>query len=191
MTAGHLGFIDTPHQGNLRPAGVPWCADNGCFSTRFEESHWWRWLVTRQPGAGSCAFAVAPDVVADAVATEERSRPWLPRIRALGYPVAYVAQDGLTGPADLPWASFDVLFVGGTTAFKLGPIARGLVAEARSRGMGVHMGRVNSERRFAYAAAIGCTSVDGTFLTFGPTSNLPHVLAWIRGLEQLAFPIVV
>jgi hypothetical protein len=29
MRAGHLGYIDTPKQGNTRPAGVLWCADNG------------------------------------------------------------------------------------------------------------------------------------------------------------------
>jgi hypothetical protein len=28
MRAGDLGYIDTPKQGNTRPAGVLWCADN-------------------------------------------------------------------------------------------------------------------------------------------------------------------
>ena len=31
MKAHQLGFIDTPAQQNRRPAGVIWCADNGCF----------------------------------------------------------------------------------------------------------------------------------------------------------------
>lgn len=42
------------------------------------------------------------------------------------------------------------------------------------------MGRVNSERRYRYALAIGCDSADGTYLTFGPDQNLPDVLAWSR-----------
>jgi hypothetical protein len=36
------------------------------------------------------------------------------------------------------------------------------VSEARARGVWVYMGRVNSLRRLAYAAAIGCDWIDGT-----------------------------
>ena len=42
MRAGLLGYIDTPAQGNARPAGVTWCADNGAFSDRFDAAAWWR-----------------------------------------------------------------------------------------------------------------------------------------------------
>jgi hypothetical protein len=41
------------------------------------------------------------------------------------------------------------------------------------------MGRVNSLRRLRYAADIGCDSVDGTYLAFGPDQNLPTLLTWI------------
>jgi hypothetical protein len=44
----------------------------------------------------------------------------------------------------------------------LGPEVEQVVAEARQRGIWVHMGRVNSLRRLAYAASIGCDSIDGT-----------------------------
>lgn len=40
MMSGELGFIDTPRQGNRRPIGVTWCADNGCFSDKFNEKQW-------------------------------------------------------------------------------------------------------------------------------------------------------
>lgn len=125
MQAGTLGFIDTPAQGNKRPVGVTWCADNGCFSDNFDEAKWWKFLVNNAHAADSCTFAVSPDVVGDAAATLERSAPWLPKIRALGYPAAFVAQNGLAlhwngalhgGNSDGPqieWAEFDVLFVGG------------------------------------------------------------------------------
>lgn len=44
----------------------------------------------------------------------------LPKIRALGVPAALVAQDGLEDMVDrVPWDEFDVLFIGGSTAFKL------------------------------------------------------------------------
>ncbi len=195
MLAGQLGFIDTPAQGNKPVEGVTWCADNGCFSDKWDEARWWKFLLDNAHRADTCAFAVAPDVVGDAFATTMRSRPWLAKIRALGYPVAYVAQDGLEklrGRTDdggltfpVPWDSFDVLFIGGTTEWKLGQAAREIVAEAKARGKRVHMGRVNSEKRLRYAAAIGCDSVDGTFLTFGPDVNLPRLLTWLRGNDQL------
>lgn len=185
MRAGHLGFIDTPGQQNIRPAGVIWCADNGAFSDRFDVDKWWRFLTKHAADADTCVFAVAPDVVGDAQATLDRSAPWFARIRGLGYPVAFVAQDGLEDlPA--PWDDFDCLFIGGTDTFKLGAHARRIAGEAKRRGKWLHMGRVNSERRFVYAAAIGCDSADGTFLTFGPDTNLPKVLTWFRTRDQLA-----
>lgn len=183
MRDGRLGYIDTPAQGNIRPDGVAWCADNGCYSDKWEQGKWWRFLSANAHAADTCLFAVAPDVVGDAAATLERSAPWLPKIRALGYPAAFVAQDGLES-LPVPWGDFDVLFIGGTTDWKLGAHARALVGEAKRRGKRVHMGRVNSERRYHYAMSIGCDSADGTYLTFGPDVNLPKLLAWGRLADQ-------
>lgn len=183
MRAGAIGYIDTPAQGNKRIPGVTWCADNGAFSDRFDEVKWWRFLTENAYAAADCLFAVAPDVVGDAVATLERSRPWLAKIRALGYPVAFVLQDGATDDL-IPWDELDCLFIGGSTEYKLGPEARRYVAEAKRRGKWVHMGRVNSGRRCEYATAIGCDSVDGTYLTFGPDKNLPDVLGWLASANE-------
>jgi hypothetical protein len=108
----------------------------------------------------------------------ERGKPWLYRIRTLGYPVAYVAQDGFEDvPA--PWSEFDVLFLGGSTEWKLSHRARAATDEAKALGKRVHMGRVNSRKRYEIAKSWGCDSVDGTFLTFGPDKNLPQLLSWI------------
>lgn len=178
MRDGRLGFIDTPAQGNKRPEGVQWCADNGCYSDKWDEAKWWKFLQDNTHAADSCLFAVAPDVVGDAWRTHIKSLPWLSKIRDLGYPVAYVAQDGIDKHPMMPWDDFDVLFIGGTTGWKLGPIARSLIAEAKRRGKWVHMGRVNSRRRYLYAYSIGCDSVDGTYLTKGPDVNLPILLSW-------------
>lgn len=179
MAAGLLGEIATPASGPRRVAGTQWCADNGCFNAKTYpgDEAWFRWLAGLD--RDGCLFATAPDVVGDAVATLERSAPWLPRIRALGLPAALVAQNGLED-LPVPWDDFDVLFIGGDTAWKLGPHARALTAEAKRRGKWVHMGRVNSGRRMRYADAIGCDSADGTYLAFGPDQNLPDVLAWLR-----------
>lgn len=178
IRSGRLGQIVTPLHVGAMP-GVRWAADNGCFNedTYAGDDQWFAWLL-RQPVDGML-FATAPDVVGDAHATMARSWPWLAKVRESGRPVAYVAQDGAT-PANLPWDDFDVLFVGGSTAWKLGRDARLVVAEARKRGAKPHMGRVNSERRYRYADAIGCHSVDGTFVTFGPNIRLPELLGWQR-----------
>lgn len=189
MGAGLIGMIDTPYQNKVQPvveahaAGAVWCADNGAFSDRWEAETWWAWLNAdlQMTNRHRCLFATAPDVVGDAAATWERAAPWLPRIRALGYPVAYVGQNGLTS---LPWGEFDYLFLGGDDAWKLGPEARAWTEEAVGRGVPVHMGRVNSWRRFLYAQAIGCSTVDGTYITFGPDVNLPDVLHWSRSVRD-------
>lgn len=184
MTTGLIGFIDTPGQRKARPPLVAWCADNGCFGSSYVgDDRWFEWLERHAADADTCAFATAPDVVGDAAATLIRSAPFLPRIRALGYPAALVAQDGLESLA-VPWDTFDVLFIGGSTEWKLGPHAASLTAEAKRRGKWVHMGRVNSERRFKYARAIGCDSVDGTFLIYGPDANIGRLLAWTRLSDQ-------
>lgn len=107
-----LGFIDTPAQGRLRPRDVFWCADNGAFSDRFDEAKWWKFLERNAYDAGTCLFATAPDVVGNAAATLARSLPWLPKIRELGYPAALVAQNGIER-LEVPWDSFDALFIGG------------------------------------------------------------------------------
>jgi hypothetical protein len=178
MTQGLLGMLSTPNEGRTPAVGVTWAADNGCFSKNYVgDQALMAWLQRHAGQAGSCLFATAPDVVGDAAATLERSAPHLPTIRALGYPAALVAQDGLEH-LTVPWDEFDVLFIGGSTEWKLGRHARELAAEAKRRGKWVHMGRVNSARRWSYAEYIGCDSVDGTYIAFGPDVNLPDVLNW-------------
>lgn len=65
------------------------------------------------------------------------------------------------------------------TEWKLGAACAELVAEAKAAGKWVHMGRVNSWKRFAYAGSIGCDSADGTYVKFGPSVNAPKVLGWL------------
>lgn len=184
MTKGLIGMIATPAAGNAVVAGVEWCADNSVFGNSYPgDEAYLAWLFARRRHAGRCAFAVAPDVVGDAKATLERSGPMLARIRALGFPVALAAQNGLE-ELPVPWDAFDVLFLGGDTAWKLGRHARALTAEAKRRGKWVHMGRCNSEVRVRYAHEIGCDSADGTFLAHGPDKNLPQLLGWLRRIDE-------
>jgi hypothetical protein len=157
----------TPRMGQKPPPGQVWAADNGRFNSRHEysDAKYLAWL-TRMP-VESCLFATAPDVVGNAQATLRLSLPMMPRIRKLGYKVAFVAQDGME-KLHVPWDMFDCLFIGGTTEWKLSEHAYQLVAEANRRGKWTHMGRVNSWRRFRAAAAAGYDSADGTVLRFDP-----------------------
>lgn len=179
MTAGLLGAILTPAQGNRLPDRAAWIADNGCFGAGYPgDDDWLAWLRSKTRDAHRCVFATAPDIVADAPGTLARSEPHLPAIRSLGFPAALVAQDGLE-ELTVPWESFDALFIGGSTDWKLSAAASRLVREAKARGKWAHMGRVNSRRRWSYAEHIDCDSVDGTFLAFGPDRNLSELLGWL------------
>lgn len=194
-----FGYMYTPKMGNAPIAGSVWFADNGCFSTKgertFNLTEYVDWLKSRD--CATCLGATAPDKVADAVETLKRSTPVLPLLRELGYKAALVAQDGLeldgshltaineTERISIGWNSFDVLFIGGSTEWKLSATVAGLVHEAKKRGKWVHMGRVNSYKRFLIAALMGCDSVDGTFLAFGPTQNLPRLENWVRKLQAI------
>ena len=180
-----LGLMWTPaaytHCQHVR--GAVHAADNGCFTLgdQFDPVAWLAWLGGHH--RTGCLFAVAPDVVGDAAATLRRSRPYFGVIRDLGFPVAYVLQNGQER-LPVPWADIDAVFIGGDTAWKLSAHAARLAYQAKDHGKWVHMGRVNSRKRLLRAAVMGCDSADGTFLKFAPTTNLPRLLAWLRELDR-------
>lgn len=171
---GYVSVLDKYHY---------WAADNGCFTTvGFDERKWFEWTITVPKGG--CLFVSAPDIVGDCLGTWERSKTWLPLIRRAGHLAALVAQDGMEHMDNLPemFEACDVLFLGGSTEWKLGPAARRLTAIARRYGLWVHMGRVNSWKRIAIAQDFECDSADGTFLAFGPDKNWPKLESWLDRL---------
>lgn len=178
----------TPRMGNKSPDGQVWAADNGRYASPgdYSDSSYIAWLEKR-PDKASCLFATAPDVVGNAGATLAMSAPMYRRIRAAGYRVALVAQDGLDNLREfIPWDDFDALFIGGSTDFKLSDAAHDLAAEAKRRGKWVHMGRVNSRRRMRIAEAMGCDSVDGTYLRFRHSlgTGEAEISGWLDGLHR-------
>lgn len=156
-----------------------WAADNGCFTNPdIDIDKYLAWLASLLKYLSTCLFAVAPDVVGDAKATWLRSKPVLPLIRKLGYPAAFVAQDGIDLDS-IEWSAFDCLFIGGSTDWKLSAEILPLVRTALLHGKWVHMGRVNSMRRALRARYYGCHSVDGTALKFAPDRRLKEVEQWL------------
>lgn len=165
-----------------------WAADNGCYGSKpWNADEWFEWLSGLPK---TMMFATCPDVVGDARATRLLGDVWLPRMRTLGVPVAYVTQDGQDGIPIL-WGEIDWLFIGGSTGHKLNDGPR-WCAEAKRRGIPVHFGRVNSLRRLEICAAAGADSADGTFTRFGPDQNVPKVAGWLaslRGGTQLGLAV--
>jgi hypothetical protein len=160
-------------------AGVPWAADNDCYQHLDPVAY--ERMIDRLAGVPGCRFVVCPDVVGEHGLTDLYFEEWAPQLHMRGLPVAYVLQeDGVEYESrPLPWGAIDALFIGGAaTEFKLGPSARDLVAEAKRRGKWVHMGRVNTRRRYDYARAIGCDSVDGTKFARWRRTYLDDALRW-------------
>ena len=156
-----------------------WGMDSGAFS-HFDVERFLR-LLEKTRGLPCCRFVACPDVVGDVQTTRQRFDFWEPMIHSLGFPVALVAQDGLT-VKDTPWTRIEALFIGGTTTFKLGHTARILAAYAKARGKWLHMGRVNSRQRLHYAERIGCDSVDGIGFSRWSRIKIPKGLQWIAPL---------
>jgi hypothetical protein len=202
----NIGLMIQPGNSyHLRVDRFPmWAGDNGAFTKSaggFSAEKFRRMLGRPEllAARSTCLFIVAPDklqvlpdgtVIGDAAGTLEQFEPWAKEIRAAGYPVALVAQNGLETMLDrVPWDLVDVLFIGGDTNWKLSDAARVCLAEAKHRGKGTHMGRVNSLTRLSKAASMLVDTADGTFLMFAPVTNLPRLLHWLsvvnRGVQAL------
>lgn len=184
MSAGLLGQMVTYKAPNRVVDGVQFAIDNGrvklCAGQPVTDRFWdpdrWTAHLDRHCTTPGCLFAVVPDYICDADRTDELWRDWRHEVTRRAYRPAYVAQDGCR---DIP-ADAQACFLGGSTEWKLGPEARVIAGLAKSRDLWLHMGRVNSGRRYRYAEEIGCDSVDGTFLAFAPHTNLPRLFAWMR-----------
>jgi len=195
MTASHptalkcrhakLGRLAVPRDcarlDETHAAGIPWAADNGAFAG-LDAAAYVR-MLDRLDGVAGCLFVTVPDVVGDAEATRDLWTEWLGECTSRGLPPAWVAQDG-AGPDDIPEACAAV-FVGGSTAYKLGPQSADVIREAKRRGLWVHMGRVNTLRRLRYAASMGCDSVDGTKWSLWRDASLPVALRFLAGGDQM------
>lgn len=177
-----VGFIAQP-----RSYGAQACLkyetfalDNGCFTATWAERPWLRWLE-KMPRERAL-FAVVPDVVCDADSTYWRWQHWAPAVRELGFPTAYVLQNGQQDkwvPRDADW-----VFIGGDTKWKLGSEAAWLAMCAAHRGQKVHMGRANSLKRLRRAGEMHCDSADGTFLRYGPEVNGPRLAHFLSALPE-------
>jgi hypothetical protein len=138
----------------------PFAMDNGAYS-RFEARGFLTMLEKHAPRKNLCRFVAAPDVVGSATRTLECFDHWLPQLK--GWPVALVCQDGQENMA-IPWGKIAAVFIGGTTAWKLGGGAAAIVRAANVIGKWCHVGRINTPGRLEYFKELGADSCDGTGL---------------------------
>lgn len=162
-------------------AGIPWAADNDGFQG-FKPGPWFT-MMGKLANKGGCLFVAAPDVVADWEATRVLWDIYWPVIHDADLPAAVVLQDGCE---QVP-SEADAVFVGGSTVWKMSDAARRLVDDAKDRGLWVHMGRVNSNRRLQLAASWGCDSVDGSGWAKFFDTHIDRGLRW-AGSGQGGFP---
>lgn len=185
-----LGLMVQPGMGTydskrLEFATRWWGADNGRYAAadKWDPGDWLEWAASMRRWRSTCLFMVAPDVVGDAAATLELSRPYLPTIRQLGFPAAFVAQDGFD-PSVVDPDSFDVLFVGGLKdndrAWKFAEDGGYAAARwARGHGKRTHMGRVNSFTRFSRCRVSLFNSGDGTYAQRSPDLLMADIYRWL------------
>jgi hypothetical protein len=184
-TAG-LGHLLTPRSGNsidqLLATGLPIAADNDCF-IRLDYAQYLAMLDRLKPHADRVAWVTVPDIVGDARATLRRWRLWRDALRRRDLRAAYVAQDGSEDLAP-PWNDLDCLFIGGSTAWKLGKAAERLIREADDRGKWVHIGRVNTLRRMRWFSSLPVDSFDGSGFSRWPDKRIPWMLKHLGGIQH-------
>ena len=179
MRAGTMGLLRTPGNGYRLDEVAVWAMDNGCFKGTYPgDDKYMAILDGLIEHQDRCLFVASPDVVGNAEVTLAQLPAMAIRIRAAGWPVALVGQDGMES-MDVPWHLVDWLFVGGSTEWKLGSGAAELIRRAHEAGKRVHVGRVNSRKRWKLFEGLGAESVDGTFIAFGPDANIVRLKRWM------------
>jgi hypothetical protein len=139
--------------------GGEYAIDNGAFSG-FNASAFDSLLSRQSASIDRCLFVAVPDVVGNAVQT---LAIWQHRRRFVpgGWPLAFVAQNGAESMR-LPWDEFAALFIGGRDPWKESRGVEELIATAKILGKHVHVGRVNTPRRFKRFADLGADTCDGS-----------------------------
>ena len=155
------GQLLTPLTNYQNAKGV-FAVDNGAFSG-FDSSAFERLLSRNEKHNQKCLFVTVPDIVGNARRTRELyfhytqkefMKPWTEKW-------AFVLQDGMEDFA-IEWYAMRYLFVGGTNAFKDSNAAYDIVKTAKALDVPVHVGRVNTFKRYETYAAFGADTCDGS-----------------------------
>lgn len=180
---GSVGVLIGPSYKKKVPIDpwMPFVLDNDAFTCWRDGRPWdfaaWRRMIKWVISTGlTPRWAAVPDVVANREATIDNWHLYHDEIQALGWPMAFCVQDGMT-PEDVP-SQASIVFVGGTNEFKLPSLPMWCSNFPR-----VHCARVNSIKAIEYCESVGCESVDGTGWFRDPSrrDKLPAIKAFIEG----------
>lgn len=153
-----MGQLLTPLTNYAEWGGV-YAIDNGAFSG-FAKDRFRRLLARRESRKADCLFVTCPDIVGAGQRSIElfkRRHRWIPQ----GWKVAMVAQDGMED-LEIPWDEMDAIFIGGDDPWKDSKASADIVKTAKILGLWVHVGRVNSPKRFDHFLQLGADSCDGS-----------------------------
>lgn len=139
-------------------AGGTFAIDNGAFSG-FDAEKFERLLNREEPNKDRCLFVTVPDVVGNARRTLEVFK-WRHRF-APHWPVALVVQDGQED-LEIPWDELDAIFIGGRDPWKDSQASLDIVKTAKTLGVHVHVGRINTYKRFRLFHDAGADTCDGS-----------------------------
>jgi hypothetical protein len=172
----YCGLLTSPSS-RFRPEtaleyGAAWAADNDCFK-KYNPASILR-MLNAYRGIPGCIFVTAPDVVGNAAETLKLFHKWKGVYYGYGYPIALVAQNGLTVDTT-PFDEIVALFIGGTDIWRKSENVRRLVAAAKQRGKLLHWGRVSSVKRIQYLKTLNVDSFDGTHYTRWPNDIPLHL----------------
>lgn len=156
-------------------------AMDNCAYSNWNPKRFGHTLLTFSSRATSFKWVAVPDVVGDAQETLKRFEKWHKTISGLGYPLAFVAQDGLI-QEQVPWERISCIFIGGTDDYKLSQEAYNLCKQAKVLRKLVHIGRVNSLERIKRFEDV-MDSFDGLSFSKYSRSNLPRVLRYLESLN--------
>jgi hypothetical protein len=185
----HCGVLSTPQTGydleTIASQGYRWALDNGCF-TGYEPKKIPR-ALERWQGLRGCLFAVLPDVIQNHSETFALSMAWLQTFHKLGYPPAFVIQDGCN-VRSVPYPDIACVFIGGSNEYKKSQNVRDICATAKAYGLWIHHGRVGGKKRFRYSCdVLNCDSFDSVGFSIHP----PKIRRWIADMKvrQMVLPM--
>lgn len=191
---GNVGHLYTPNrtEGRTYPH-IPYAIDPGTYRYRgvehdalppedWPEDRFYRALDWCAIQAKPPLWVAVPDWVFCADRTFERWIRYAPRVKAYGWPIALVVQDGMT-PADVRALDIqpDVIFVGGSTTdngqagWKWDSLDSWCAEFDR-----VHVGRVNGKNQLQRCLEVGAESCDGTGWMRGNLSQRQVLEAFLR-----------
>lgn len=139
-------------------AGGLFAIDNGAFSG-LDKKAFDSLLKREESNKSRCLFVVVPDIVGNARRTLEL---WKYRHNMIhGWPLAFVCQDGMED-FDLPWDTLTAVFIGGRDPWKDSQAVIDIVKTAVIMDKHVHVGRVNTLKRYKLFAEAGADTCDGS-----------------------------